>query len=229
MKNKYTEPNYNKYESPFIIRLEAVILKDGYDSVKSFVRHQLNEGKNFREIQSFIEEKYNLKVHWATIQRNLRHLAQPNYNRKTAGHYKRRAIVRRQGDDSVTHFIKARLKEGFTIKKLARIFKISHPENIYNLEKIYPIKFDGSQNQDKVNMGFKSQAAYRRWLLIARKLGFNSVTEAVRYLFVDKGLSLRDVGWIFRVTPYRMFQRVKISIRACGEDKLRKKEKVNGN
>ena len=38
VKKKYNDPNYNRKVSPFIIRLEAAVLRDGFEDVKDFIR-----------------------------------------------------------------------------------------------------------------------------------------------------------------------------------------------
>ena len=226
IKKKYNDPNYNRKVSPFIIRLEAAVLRDGFEDVKDFIRYHINKGKSFRDIHALIEKRYDLKVHWMTIYRNLRKLAPPTYNRKTMGHFKRRSITTSRGNTSVTFFINDLIRKGYDKCDFARVFKIREDSVTGRLESIYPVKLNGNEVfPEKKILKIMNIKRYCEWLCMARKIGFDSVIEAILYLYEDKEMVAKNIAWIFKTSGTTMQNKIKI----CIKEKSKLKGEENGN
>lgn len=209
-KQKYTPPNYDHRKATFILRLEKSILKDGFESLEEFVRFHIYDGKNLQDIRRLIAKKYKLKVTILTIRNNLRQYAPRIYCSKNRGHIKRIKVARHRGSfGSVTNLIKNLTKVGYNNNDFSRIFKIS-TKRIHSQFKMYPINIEEIL-PDMVLFGMKRQKIYIRWLKIANKFNFDSVPECIVYLIKEKGLSLREVGFIFGVAR----QSIQAKIKRC--------------
>ena len=222
---KYNNPNYDRRESPFIIRLEAAVIRDGFEDVKSFVEFYIRKGYSIRgvhSLQSVVKERYNLKVQWITIYRNLRKFVPSTYNKKTRGHYKRRRIVKSRGENSVTYFINSLIRKGYDHNDFARVFNIRKDCIVHRLESMYPVKLDGSEIfPEKKLLRVESTRRYCSWLKLANELGFDSVVDALIYLREEKKTPMKDIAWIFKVTTATIDKKIKI----CKEIKNKQKEK----
>ena len=202
------KPSYNPKESTFEFELEKITVKEGFKNTKGFVRDWINKGGSLLSLQRYVEEKYGFKTYKETFRKKIKKFAPSTYNIHTVGYYKRRAEATRKGYlRSVNCCIRILSLRGKGKIEIAELLKTTtltlaknkhlHPININNL---FP---------DKVKLGMKDFKDYYRWLQNARKIGFESVVEAIEYLLIEKKLSMRDTAWVFQVTAWRM--RVRIS------------------
>lgn len=202
--------SYNPKETTFEFEIEKIAVKEGFTNLKTFIRYYINKGYTFTSLQRYFEEKYGLGVPGGFFYKKIRVLAPFTYNRQSIGHYKRRAIAAEKGHlRGVNTYIKVLFLRGYGKLKIAKLLKTS-TDTLTKNKNIYPLDFSGNVLfPDKVKLGMKDFKDYYRWLVNARKIGFESVVEAIEYLLTEKNLSMRDIAWVFQVTTWRM--RVRIS------------------
>ena len=204
------KPSYYATKSTFELEIEKIVIKEGFPNPKSFVLNYINKGYSILGLQRYLAEKYGLEVSEGFFYNKIRKLVPSTYNRHTRGHYKRRAIATEKGHlRSENHLIKTLFLKGQGKLEIAKTFK-TRSFILTRNKNIYPFDFSGNESfPDKVKLGMKRFKNYYRWLQNARKIGFESVVEAIEYLLSEKKLSMRDTAWIFQVTEWRL--RVRIS------------------
>lgn len=207
---KRKKTSYDPRDTAFLFEVEKIAVKEGFTELKPFIRHYINRGFTFVSFQKYLEENYGLTVSKGCFYNHIRPLTPYTYNRQSIGHYKRRAIISKNGQlKSVNNHIKIHFLRGYGKVEIAKLFKTTTLVLTKN-KHIYPFDFSGNSFfPDKVKLGMKDFKDYYRWLENTRKFGFESVVEAIEYLIVEKNLSMRDTAWVFQVTTWRL--RVRIS------------------
>jgi hypothetical protein len=219
--------------TPHIIRLEAAVLKNGYKDIQEFVREHIYKGNSFVSLKKVILERFGIQVSKTWLNTYLRKYAPLNFNRSTAGHFKRKSVInsgRGNVSASIVNFVHDRIKRGYTLAKIAEDLG-SYPKNIWRDLRKFPVDLSGNTIfPDKVRFGIRKTPDYVRWLKRANKFGFDSVVDCIEYLIVEKGLSIRKASFAMGTTPIRLERRIKhceYLNKIIGEEIKRRKE--NGN